>query len=354
MILVFKTFTGRVQLDKLEKKPHEAPIGMLISPVILASLVIIFVIFPNLLSSSLIEPAVASIQPALVEHDFHIHISFWHGFNAELWMTIGVIVTGILLYLTLSKWQDIYRVVPDRFSLNTRYDSTLFLIEKGSSLLTKKVMTGSIRSYLIYILTFFFVALGISLFQKDAFRLDYGNLAPIGIYELILALVIVIGSISILFAKSRLTSIIILGAVGYTVSLFFVLFRAPDLALTQLVIETISVALFLLCFYHLPKLASRKEERMTFKLNNALVSLGVGVVITLIAIASHSQKLFDSISSFYLENAYKEAGGQNVVNVILVDFRGLDTMFEITVLAIAALGIFAMIRLRLTRRDDQS
>lgn len=354
MILVFKTFTGKVQLEKLEKKPHEAPIGMLLSPVILASLVIIFGLFPNLLSANIIEPAVSSIQPVLTGHDFHVHISFWHGWSTELKMTIGVVMIGTLLFLTLSKWKGLYRALPERLSLNTLYDATLHLLDKWTNLLTKKVMTGSIRNYLIYIFAFFILILGFSLFQKEAFRLDYGNLAPIGIYEIVLALAMVIGAISILFAKSRLTSIIILGAVGYTASLFFVLFRAPDLALTQLVIETISVALFLLCFYHLPKLSSRKEERMTFKLNNAIVSIGVGVVVTLIALSSHSQKLFDSISSYYLENAYKEAGGKNVVNVILVDFRGLDTMFEITVLGIAALGIFAMIRLRLTRRKDQS
>jgi multicomponent Na+:H+ antiporter subunit A len=354
MILVFKTFTGKIQLEKLEKKPHEAPLGMLISPIILASLVIIFGIFPNLLSGSLIEPAVSSIQPALAGNDFHVHISFWHGWNTEIKMTIGVVILGTLLYLTLKKWTGIYRAFPDRYSLNALYDSTLSAMDKGASSLARNVMTGSIRSYLLYIFAFFFIILGISLFQKNAFLLDIGNLAPIGFYELILALALVIGSISILFAKSRLTSIIILGAVGYTVSLFFVLFRAPDLALTQLVIETISVALFLLCFFHLPKYVRIKEARMRFRLNRALVSIGVGVVITLIALSSHSQKLFEPISSYYLENAYVEAGGKNVVNVILVDFRGFDTLFEITVLGIAALGIFAMIRLRLTRRNDQS
>jgi multicomponent Na+:H+ antiporter subunit A len=355
MILIFKTFTGKAQLEKLEKKPHEAPMGMLISPIILASLVIIFGIFPNLLSASLIEPAVSSIQPLLAQNDFHVHISFWHGWwTPELWMTIGVIAIGIILYLTLSKWKGIYGIISERYSLNAFYDWILSTMDNSSRALSEKVMTGSIRAYLVYIFTAFFLLLGLSLFGKDAFRLEFGNIAPIGLYEIILSFALVIGSISILFAKSRLTAIILLGAVGYTVSLFFVLFRAPDLALTQLVIETISVALFLLCFYHLPKLASRKEERLTFKLTNALISVGVGVVVALIALSSHSQKLFDSISSFYLEKAYTEAGGKNVVNVILVDFRGLDTMFEITVLGIAALGIFAMIRLRLTRRNDQS
>ncbi|MFT8322105.1 MAG: hydrogen gas-evolving membrane-bound hydrogenase subunit E, partial [Bacillus sp. (in: firmicutes)] len=168
----------------------------------------------------------------------------------------------------------------------------------------------------------------------------------IHISEVFLAVGICIVAISILFVKSRLTSIILLGAVGYSVSLFFVIYRAPDLALTQLVIETISVALFLLCFYHLPKLKKR-EVRVSFKITNALISIGVGVIVTLIALSAHSNKRFESISQYYVENTYKEAAGKNMVNVILVDFRGLDTMFEITVLAIAAVGILGLIKLRL-------
>lgn len=121
--------------------------------------------------------------------------------------------------------------------------------------------------------------------------------------------------------------------------------------MTQLVIETVSVALFLLAFYHLPKM-SRKEERIRFKMASAVVSLGVGVVVTLIALSAHNNKLFDSIAQYYIENTKEQAGGANMVNVILVDFRGFDTMFEIAVLGIAALGIFGMIKLRLSRRQD--
>ncbi|MET1181212.1 Na+/H+ antiporter subunit A [Peribacillus simplex] len=354
MIVVLKPFTGKLQLQLLDKRPHEAPVGMLISPIILASLVIVFGIFPNLLSSRIIEPAVASIQPSLAGPDFQVHIAFWHGFKPEVWMTVGIIAFGILLYKTLPKWQKITRGIPERISLNALYDNGVRGLDRSASSVMKFLMTGYIRTYLLSIFLFFILSLGFTLYWKDAFKLDTGNFARIGLYELILAAIIVIGSIAILFARSRLTSIIILGAVGYTISLFFVLLRAPDLALTQLVIETISVSLFLLCFFHLPLMASRKEERMTFKLNNALISIGVGVIVTLIALSAHSNKLFDSISNYYLENAYKEAGGKNVVNVILVDFRGLDTMFEITVLSIAALGIFAMIKLRLTGRKDKS
>ncbi|WP_394231997.1 Na+/H+ antiporter subunit A [Niallia oryzisoli] len=353
MILVFRTFSGKYQPEKLDKKPHEASIGMLFSPVILVSLVIIFGFFPNLLSESLISPAMASILPSLLGEggEFIVHISFWHGFTIELFMTLGVVILGIILFKTHHKWKKIYQEIPEKLSLNRLYDSMLEGVQSGSNKLTNSYMNGSIRSYLVYIFIFFIFILGSTLIGKNAFKLDTSNVSSIGIYEVVLAIFVVVGSISILFVKSRMTSIILLGAIGYTVSLFYVLFRAPDLALTQLVIETISVALFLVCFYHLPKLR-KIETRMRFRLTNALISIGVGAMVTLITLSAHSHKLFDSISQYYVENTYTEAAGKNMVNVILVDFRGFDTLFEITVLAIASLGIFGMIKLRLNRRKE--
>lgn len=353
MILIFKTFTGKLQPEKLEKKPHEAPIGMLISPIILASLVVIFGFFPNLLSYSIIEPVMASILPGLLgpgEH-FDIHISFWHGWNVELFMTIGVITIGVLLFLTLRKWNRIYEFFPQKLALNKLYDGGLVLLERSSERVTNTYMTGVMRHYLTYIFLFFIISIGSSIFVLDAFKIDLKNTGEIGVYELILSLILVIGAIVTIFAKSRLTSIIALGAVGYTVSLFFVLFRAPDLALTQLTVETISVALFLLCFYHLPEM-KKGNSKPKIRLKKIIISVGVGAVMTLLTLSSHSTKLFESISSYYKETSYTEAGGKNMVNVILVDYRGIDTMFEITVLGIAALGIFAMIKLRLERRKE--
>ncbi|WP_141433847.1 Na+/H+ antiporter subunit A [Bacillus sp. 03113] len=351
MIIVFKPFTGKYQPEKLEKKPHEAPLGMLISPVILVSLIIIFGLFPNILSKSIIAPAMSSILPSLLDEGKHfdVHIHFFHGFTIELFMTICVIALGILLFRTLPKWRTVYNLFPEKLTLNKFYDHSLELFEKGSSKTTKAYMNGFIRNYLVYIFTFFILITFITIVWKKAFAFQTSNVSAIGFYEVLLALIAVVGSIMIVFAKSRLTSIILLGAVGYTMALFFVLFRAPDLALTQLVIETVSVALFLLCFYHLPK-DYRKEEKNSFKLTNGLISIGVGLVVTIVALSAHSNKLFDSIANYYVKNTYELAAGKNMVNVILVDFRGFDTMFEICVLAIAAIGIYSMIKLRLTRR----
>ncbi|MDU1846115.1 MAG: Na+/H+ antiporter subunit A [Niallia nealsonii] len=348
LILVFKTFTGKYQPEKLSTKPHEAPMGMLISPIILVSLVVIFGLFPGVLSNTILSPAITSIYGGGV---YDLHIYHWHGFQPELFMTIGVIVFGTILYLSVTKWSVIYQAIPVVW--NRIYDWLFGETENTFNKLTNKYMTGSLRTYLIYIFSFFTLILSYTLFTKDGFKIDTSLLAPIGGYEAVLSLVLVISTIAILFSKSRLTSIILLGAVGYTVSLFYVVFRAPDLALTQLVIETVSVALFLLCFYHLPRNA-RKKESIPFKISNAVISLLVGLVVMLIAIASYSTKLFDSISPYYVDNTYIKAAGENMVNVILVDFRGFDTLFEITVLAIAAIGIYSMITLRMGGKKNEN
>ncbi|MCP8951503.1 Na+/H+ antiporter subunit A [Bacillus safensis] len=351
MMLLFKTFRGRLNIDQLEKKPHEAPIGMLIPPIILAALVVTFFFFPNILAYSVIEPAIAAIIPEAIETGsrFSVKIEAWHGFQPELYMTLGVVVLGTIGYLTLSKWRPMYNIFKEKWSFNALYDRSLIGLEKGSYRLTNSYMTGFLRDYLVYVFGFMIIVIGGVMFYQQAFSFQTDQAASIGTYEVILSLVMVAATIATVFASSRLTAIIALGVMGYTLSLFFVIFRAPDLALTQLIIETISVALFLLCFYHLPKL-SLKQKTRRFKMTNFIISLGVGVVVTCLAFASTSQQSLDTISTYFIENSYKLAGGDNIVNVILVDFRGFDTLFEITVLAIAALGIYGLLKTQAKRK----
>ncbi|MCL6427025.1 Na+/H+ antiporter subunit A [Bacillus subtilis] len=345
MKLLFKTFRGNYQPEQLEKPAHEAPVGMLVPPVILVALAVSLFFFPNILSYSLIEPAMNSIYPTLLagHEKFHVHISQWHGVTTELLMTAGIVVIGTIGYLSLNKWKGIYKLFPSKLTLNRLYDKLLTLMEKGSYRVTKQYMTGFLRDYLLYIFAGFIILIGGAFAIKGGFSFKTEGMAKIGVYEIILTLVMVSATVATVFARSRLTAIIALGVVGYTLALFFVIFRAPDLALTQLVIETISVALFLLCFYHLPKLRLKTKTR-TFRMTNLIISLGVGIIVTLLGIASSSQRTKDSIASFFVKHSHDLGGGDNVVNVILVDFRGFDTMFEITVLTIAALGIYSMIK----------
>lgn len=351
---VFHTFAGKQKPEQLPKPAHEASFGMLISPAILAVLVITIFFIPNIVGDWLVKPAVAVMQPFLYNSpaEVDVHVAAWHGLKPELFMTLGIFAIGGLMFWTLRKWQKSYDKFPDSVSLNRLYDNMMFLSDTGANKFSGLYMTGFIRSYLVYMFSFLIIIVAGTLYLTDAFKIDMTNLAPVGFYEIVIVVALVGGTITILAAKSRLTAIIALGAVGYSVALFFVIFRAPDLALTQLVIETISVALFLLAFYHLPK-NSKTEERMRFKFGNALIALGVGVTMTLVALSAHSQKIIPSISEYYKETVYSEAGGGNIVNVILVDYRGFDTLFEITVLAIAGIGIITMIKLRLSKKEGQ-
>ncbi|WP_338451256.1 Na+/H+ antiporter subunit A [Niallia oryzisoli] len=351
MILVFKTFRGKNKLEKMGRDVHEAPIGMLISPLVLGSLVIIFFFFPNVLSDYLLKPAWHAVLPTIAETgELNIKISAWHGFNTELFMTLGVIGLGTLLYIYLKKWYPIYHIFPDSISLNNIYNLGLEKMESVSKYITVRYMTGFIRDYLVYIFLFIILVVGGAMWLFNGYSFDPSKDAPVNIFEAILMTSMVITALAVLFSKKRLTAIVAVGALGFLVSFFFVLFRAPDLALTQLVVETVTTVLFLLCFYHLPEL-KKEISRIPFKAVNAVISIGVGVIVTIVALSANGNRLFESISWYY-ENSYELAGAKNIVNSILVDFRGFDTMLEILVLSIAGIGVYTLIKLRPQRRDE--
>ncbi|MFD2046137.1 Na+/H+ antiporter subunit A [Ornithinibacillus salinisoli] len=348
MYFFFGVFTGPKQLDKLKIKPHEAPIGMLISPIILVLGVILIGLFPNMVNGTFLIHAAESVNSAVAIKDIY----FWHGFIPPLYMSLAVVGIGTVLYLTRKKWSNVYHVLPGKMSMNKVYDSLVKNVDLYSAKLTNTYMTGSLKYYMSIILVAivlvtFFVMLG-----TNGFRIDYSNLAEITFIEVAVVAVIIIGALATIFTTSKLGAILITGVVGYGVATLFVIYRAPDLALTQLVIETVSVALFLLCFYHLPKLQKR-DESMGSKLRNGAISIAFGALMTIIAISAHSTEGFDPISDYFIETAYKLGGGHNIVNVILVDMRGLDTLFEIAVLGIAALAIFSLIKLRHNKEAEK-
>lgn len=346
MILVFKTFAGGYDPEKMLKKVHEAPVGMLIPPIILALFVVGIFFFPNILAKALLNPAWNAVLP--LEEELSYHVSAWHGLTTELFMTIGVVLAGTLLYLNIKRWRGIYLRYPQRFTLNAQYNMLLDKTESISRAITNRYMTGSVRHYLMYIFAFFIIVIGGSAFLSEGINIFPADDAPVNFFEFGIIVAMIISAFAVLFSNSRITSIVAVGALGYFVSFLFVLFRAPDLALTQFVVETVTTVLFLLCFYHLPKL-KKEITKVPFKIGNALIAIGSGIVVTLIALSANGKKIFPSISSFY-ENAYELAGAKNIVNAILVDFRGFDTMLEISVLTIAGLGVFSLIKLRMSGR----
>lgn len=345
MIIVFKTFLGSYQEDKLERQSEEAPYGMLVAPITLATLVVAIFLFPNMIGDYIIRPAMASIYPLIDLSTYEgQNISAWHGFQPELYMTIAIIIIGFLLFKFKHLWEGVYRFFPEKWSLDALYNNMLTQAENGSSKMTSKYMTGFLRHYLLYIYIILVAVTGGVLFYTGAFSFDTSLNAPVSTFEWIIVIAMITSGIALLFAKSRLTAILLNGVLGFSMVMLFVLFRAPDLALTQIVVETVSTALFLLCFYFLPEW---KPEKMSRKVNigHLLISIAVGATFVLIALSIKSEQLFDTISS-YFENAYELAGGNNIVNAILGDFRAFDTMLEVVVLFIAGIGVYSLIKLK--------
>lgn len=341
---VLHVFFGKYHSDLLPKKAHEASLLMLISPAILATLVVVFGLFPGLLTHSIIEPATKAISGISTVHaEFHM----FHGITPAFISTLTIWIVGIILLFTFNYWIRLLKAQPDNLKLNYWYDTTGKWLPNHSASLTNYYVNGYVRDSLVFIFGTLIVLTLITLVSVP-FSFNFKNINTIHIYEMIIIIILTISAFLVVTATSRLFSIIMLSVVGYAVSVLFVFFKAPDLALTQFVVESISTGLFLLCFYHLPNL-NRYNEKTSFKLTNAIISIGVGLVVTILGLIAYGNRHFSSIGEYYKAHVYDLAHGKNMVNVILVDFRGMDTLFESSVLGIAGLAVYTMIKLRSKR-----
>ncbi len=342
MYLFFGTFIKKQEKDnKVNDSIKEAPIGMIIAPAILVFGVIIIGLMPNLFNSSLLSHTAQSILPTSTVNS----IKFWHGLNTPFIMSLIVVIVGAILAYTKKYWDKIYHFFPGNYSFNRVYDRSLMIIDSSSKKITNYYMNGSVRTYMMLILGTMVVVSFFFMYMTDGFTIDYSDLANITVLEATLVFAIIVSAIGTIFSNQKVMAILILGITGYSVAILFVIYRAPDLALTQLVIETITLVLFLLTFYHFPKLRRREETKGTV-ISNLIISASFGLLMAMIGISAFSSDWFDKISGYFVETSLSIGGGKNIVNVILVDMRGFDTLFEITVLGISGLAVFALIKLR--------
>src|SRR5699024_5265908 len=172
--------------------------------------------------------------------------SYWHGLSTPFIMSLIVVVLGTLLFLTMTRWNRIYNVLPGHLSFNRVYDRSLTSIDQMSSKLTNFYINCSVGIYISLFLVSTFIISFFFMYMTDGFTVDFSDLASITVLEIVVVIAIIVAAIGTIFSNNNVASILILGITGYSVTILFVLYRAPDLALTQLVIETITTTLFLL------------------------------------------------------------------------------------------------------------
>lgn len=333
---IFHVFTGP-ERDDYPHHPHDPGFGMWAGPALLAVLVVLIGLFPNTMAGWLVDASAT----AVTQHAAHSHIYLWHGVNAALIMSIIAIAGGAALLgghrPLLAAWDAAPR--PEAKSI---FDGLLLACVRAGRGLTDRLTNGSMpRALTGFTLAALFA--GCYAWYTGAAGKVTRPMLPIEPVPFIgWLLVMTATGCMVFFHRVRLLALVLVAIVGLITSMFFAYFSAPDLALTQISVEVVTVILLLLALNFLPKrtLTETSSSRRGWHAFVATLS-GVGFGALCYAIMRRDFA-FDPISGYMLQNSYKLGGGDNVVNVILVDFRGYDTFGEITVLGIAALAIFAL------------
>ncbi|WP_159821095.1 monovalent cation/H+ antiporter subunit A [Colwellia sp. 20A7] len=321
----------------LPRQPSEPPRYMRVPIEILVALCLLVGIFPNFIVDDILKSASFAVLGGYVPE---FKVALWHGFNLPLLMSAIAVSGGLFMY---TQRRHLYKFQDSLPTLNAKkvFDGTVYRMIKWCQHKINTIENGSLQRYLTLMFLVVLLFSGWPLLEMNQL-VGQKPLTPIDVHNAVGAALLIIGAIStVIWYRTRMISLLMVSVVGLMVSVAFTRFSAPDLALTQLTVEVVTIILLMLALFFLPQYSPRESSSMRI-LRDIGISGTLGVVIGSICYALITRP-FESISDFFLANAKTGGGGTNVVNVILVDFRGFDTLGEICVLGIAALGIYKLL-----------
>ena len=350
--MIASVFFGQSTIENLPKQPHEPPKLMLAPIAILVSLCVLVGIMPQSTIGAFVETATASVLGE--NHDVEYSLAIWHGFNLPLLMSVFALVGGVLLALIMNRSLNEHTdITPFTQRLDGRrlYDRLMDAVDAFSYHAVRWTSSERMQVQLLWVVLITITVAALALVGRyDAPR---PTLAEVNWYFLALWIVGCLGAVLAAHHAqyNRFRAIIFSSATGIVVVATFVWLSAPDLALTQLVVEVVTCVLLLLGLRWLPqpkKSTSELDEDPVLALRrrrDLLIAIVAGLGMTLLTyFLTMRPKNTSDIGNVILSKSLPEGHGTNVVNVILVDFRGFDTFGEITVLAIVALTVYALLR----------
>ncbi len=323
--------------DDYPHTPHDPPFGLWASPALLAFLVVIIGILP----AAVVGPLVAVAGGAVIGGGDlpYYSLKIWHGITPALFMSIAAIAGGLVL-LWLHGPLDRAWIAAPRPEAKRIFDRLVASAAATSRWITEASHNGAISRYLaIFVVTS--IALGAIAWTGAGLPQPTRELLPVPAVIAVGWVLLVAATIAVVsMHRYRFSALVLIGIIGLMISAGFVYLSAPDLALTQISVETVTIMLLLLALHFLPK-STPKESPAALRVRDAVIALAAGAGVAALAYAFLLRDV-STISDYHLANSYEGGGGTNVVNVILVDFRGYDTYGEIIVLGIAGLIIFAL------------
>lgn len=328
-----------------EVTPVHAPSPGLLAPVVLLSLAGLLVGLVPGLADPLVQDYAATLPG-----EEPTGLALWHGVTPALGLSVLTLALGAGLFAARERVRRTQRRLSRALGVldaDAAYDATVAGVERSALATTAVLQTGSLPVYLGTVLLTLVLLPGTALLldtqvTADARAWDQPLQAVVG-------LVVAAAAVATARAHRRFTAVLFLGAVGYGTAVLFVLQGGPDLALTQFLVETLALVVFVLVLRRLPATFIRTRLRLSQAVRLA-VALGVGVFVTAAVLVTGQARTAPPRSQAYLDQSLPEGGGSNVVNVVLVDFRGLDTLGEITVLVVAALGVASLVHAGRARR----
>jgi multicomponent K+:H+ antiporter subunit A len=333
---VHDTFFVRTE-PAVDREIHEPPRFMKIPVEALVVLCLAVGIVPAWTIAPVLAAAVQSVLGAATPS---YSLALWHGINLPLLMSIGGVIGGTVLYFGLRRLFDLHAIV--RRALGRQVFRRQGLIMLGVAReITFRLTDGGLQRSLWWVLV---ALLGVAVAPVLAAVLEAPRAAqPMpALGWVVWATLVAATALTVALHRQRLIALIVVGAVGLGVSLVFVFLSAPDLALTQLLVEMVTIALMLLALNYLPQ-ESAPTDRPPRRWRDAAIALATGAGVATLAYAVMTGHR-DTVAAEMLLRSLPEAYGRNVVNVILVDFRGFDTLGEITVFGIAGLVVHALLR----------
>lgn len=342
LAIVWRVFVrGTTKTDRHPVK--EVPWRMWVGPLLLALAGLGTGIFPDILAKNIIQPALSEVLLS----DTTVTLSLWHGINVPLILSVITVLIGTTLFLRATwlrgKLSHLLSVMP--VSGDKVYQGLLGYIERYARILTDRIQSGSLSQYLTTIFSVFVLATA-GAWLVYRVPLEFTDPTAVPPLALVICLLMIGATLVVAISHSRLLSICALGIVGSGVAILFLIFGAIDVAITQLMVETLFVVLIAAVMLKLPKFPGQEHPGKAGGKRDAAIAIACGLVIGVITVAVGLSPLDLSITEYYEANSLPAAYGRNIVNVILVDFRALDTLGEVAVVAIAALAVVALVTVR--------
>jgi len=319
--------------------PHEAPRYMILPVAVLVGQCLVVGVYPTLT----VAPFLALASTDVLGKPLPVYnLAIWHGFNVPFMMSLIALVGGIAVYSVRQRLFTVYERLFPEIDADFIFQKSIGRITSAARAITTTMENGSLHRYSSLLLLTASVAFALPIITGKAALIGELPLSTIDPVTLLGGVMIMAAAlVTVLWRRQRIMALVALSVVGLVAVLTFARFSAPDLALTQLAVEMATIILLLLALHFLPQ-QDQAESSSLRRGRDLLLSLTIGSGMGLLTWAVLTRPSA-SISEYFMDNSLSGGGGANVVNVILVDFRGFDTMGEITVLAIAAIGIYALL-----------